>query len=131
MLKKFVLFLAFTIGVVHVLSIYLMPNCTYCPPSKIKKHSYTNSFVKLVSHKHHADTSSEIPYKVKYRTLLCFNTAKKLSVTLAAALSLPVWCLTFTIKEFLFCFFAKTFHFNLTYLRVPPAFIISYCSFLI
>ncbi|HWY12760.1 MAG TPA: hypothetical protein VN026_15610 [Bacteroidia bacterium] len=125
MFKRFVLFLAFTICAAHVVGIYLMPNCTYCPPSKNKTH------ILSYSKKQTPDTSSEIPYKVKYRTLLCFNAAKKLSVTLTAPLSLPVSCLTFTLKEFLFCFFAKTFHFNLTYLRVSPALIIGYCSFLI
>ena len=124
MLKKFVLFLALAIGFAHVLSIDLMPNCTYRPPDKIKPHILLSSTQK-------PDTSSEIPYQVKYRTLLCFNAAKKLSVSLAAPLRLPVSCLTFTLKEFIFGFFPKTFHFNLTYLRVPPAFIIGYCSFLI
>lgn len=127
MLKKVVLFLAFTVGAAHVLSIYLMPNCTYYPPAKNKAHTLLTT----KNQKHKPDTSSEIPYKVKYRTLLCFNTAKKLSVTLAAPLNLPVSCLTFTLKEFLFGFFEKIFHFNLTYLRIPPDLMISYCSFLI
>ncbi len=124
MLKKFVLFLAFTIGIVHVLSIYLMPNCTYCPPSKNKTNTVFNS-------KHKPDTSSEIPYKVKYRTLLCFNAAKKISVNIAEGINLVASCFTFKLNEFLFESFAKTFHFNLTYLRIPPDLTTGYCCFLI
>lgn len=124
MLKKFVLFLAFTIGLVHVLSIYLMPNCTYRPPNKNKTHILLSSTPK-------PDTSSEIPYKVKYRTLLCFNAAKKISVNIAERIDLVVSCFTFKLTEFLFERFAKTFHFNLTYLRTPPDLNIGYCCFLI
>lgn len=127
MLKKFVLFLALTIGVVHVLSIYLMPNCTYRPPAKNKTHDVFYS----ENSKHKPDTSSEIPYKVKYRTLLCFNAAKKLSVHIAILIILAISCFTFKLKEFLFEPVTKIFHFNLANLRTSPDFIIGYCCFLI
>lgn len=106
-----------------------MPNCTY-RSSGIKNSSPTAS----LQHKNTEsvpDTESGTPYQVRYRTLLCCNAAKKLSVTFIAPLILPTSCLTFKLSEFLFTPFTKTFHFNLAFLRTTPDLVIGYCCFLI
>ncbi len=100
MAKRFLVFFAICIGFVHVVNIYLMPNCTYHPASKRKlASSHHHNPVK----KHRAnDTASEAPYKVKYRSLFSFNTYKKPVVNSGKPIALIKACIRINLIKFLF-----------------------------
>jgi len=125
MLKRWLIIFALLIGVAHVVNMYLMPNTTYRPLSKDKICT-----LKTLSHKH-ADTASETPYKIKFRSFFCAIGDKKVSAAMPAFTNLIVGCLTFNFKEFLSGSSKRTFHFNLSFLRVAPGLIINKCCWLI
>lgn len=124
MLRKTLIVFAFLIGVVHVMGAYLMPNMTYRPAAKNKICLTTKS------HKH-ADTASENPFKLKFRKFFCPLGVKKVSVSIATFRNLIAGYLTFKLNEFLQDTVKNVFHFNLSYLRVPPSLILNKCCWLI
>jgi hypothetical protein len=125
MLKRILIVFAFLIGIVHVMGVYFMPNTTYKPLGKDKLYA-----LKSISLKH-ADTASETPYKVKFRSFFCAFGEKKVSVTVASFKNLIAGTLTFKLTEFFQSASKNIFHFNLTYLRTSPKLILNKCCWLI
>jgi hypothetical protein len=125
MLKRTLIVFALLIGVVHVMGVYFMPNTTHKPLSKDKLY-----VLKTLTHKH-ADTASETPYKVKFRSFFCAFGEKKVSVAVATFKNLIVGCLTFKLSEFLQGCVRNIFHFNLSYLRTSPELVVNKCCWLI
>jgi hypothetical protein len=124
-LKRLLIVFALLTGIVHVMNIYLMPNITHRPLAKEKLH-----LLQTLTHKQ-ADTSSESPYKAKFRSFFCQTGEKKISLAVAAPQELIAGSLTFRLSESLFSSIQDIFHFNVSYLKSPPKLILTKCCWLI